>query len=95
MRLRSLLSIAIAGLLGIVAGPFAIATPAAAAPVPMIATPHHSSIEPVYYYNGRYYPYRYNGHYYSYRYNGHYYRYRYNGSYYNHRTYQNGHWRYY
>ena len=95
MRLRSLLSIAIAGLPGIVAGPLGIATPAAAAPVSTIAAPHHSSVEPVYYYNGRHYPYRYNGHYYSYKYNGHYYRYRYNGNYYNHRAYQNGHWRYY
>ena len=88
MRSRLFSSIVIAGLLSAAAGQGAVAfpVPASTPPFQVLPAPQRSSIEPVYYYRGRYYPYRYHGHYY---------RYRYNGRYYLHRSHRNGHWHYY
>ena len=86
MRSSLFSSIVIAGMLSAAAGQVAIAIPASTASLRMIGSPQRSSIEPVYYFHGVYYPYRYHGHYY---------RYHYNGRYYLHRSHRNGHWHYY
>jgi hypothetical protein len=67
MRSSLFSSIVIAGLLSTAAGQGAVAFPASTPPFRVLPAPQRSSIEPVYYYHGRYYPYRYQGHYYHHR----------------------------
>jgi len=67
MRSSLFSSIVIAGLLSAAAGHGAVAVPASTPPFQVLPAPQRGSIEPVYYYRGRYYPYRYHGHYYRHR----------------------------
>ena len=69
MRSGLFSSIVIGGLLSAAAGQGAVAAPVPASTPPfrVLPAPQPSSIEPVYYYHGRYYPYRYHGHYYHHR----------------------------
>jgi len=67
MRSGLFSSIVIAGLLSAAAGQGAVAVPTSTPPFRVLPAPQRSSIDPIYYYRGRYYPYRYHGHYYHHR----------------------------
>lgn len=86
MRLILLPVLGMAALLSISVPRETAAAPVITAAPLMTPGMDRSSIDEIYYYRGRYYPYRYGGRYYPYRYNG---------MYYNHRYYRYGRWHYY
>jgi len=86
MRLILLPVLGIATLLSISIPRETAAAPVTTAVSTIVSDMRGNSIDKVYYYGGRYYPYRYGGRYYPYRYHG---------MYYNHRYYRYGRWHYY